>query len=197
MAVPDDLPNVTGSTDDVILICDAGTVASWYARDLKLRRGMMGSLSGGLATTAAPSTLARASKLPDLAQGGHGGARHHLQGVILMNNTTASNSRAWRTGLAAIAVAAAGAFVSPAALAAHFVGAVVTVQPPAPQVEVVGVAPHPGWIWESGYWNWEGGRHVWHGGRWEAPRPGYYWEPHVWVHEGGGWRMREGYWARR
>ena len=36
--------------DDVILTCDSGTVASWYARDLKVRRGMMGSLSGGLAT---------------------------------------------------------------------------------------------------------------------------------------------------
>ena len=36
--------------DDVILTADSGTVASWYARDLKVRAGMMGSLSGGLAT---------------------------------------------------------------------------------------------------------------------------------------------------
>ena len=36
--------------DDVILTADSGTVASWYARDLKVRRGMKGSLSGGLAT---------------------------------------------------------------------------------------------------------------------------------------------------
>ena len=36
--------------DDVILAADSGTVASWYARDLKVRHGMMGSLSGGLAT---------------------------------------------------------------------------------------------------------------------------------------------------
>jgi hypothetical protein len=34
-------------------------------------------------------------------------------------------------------------------------------------------------------------------GHWMAPRRGYYWEPHVWVREGKGWRMREGYWARR
>jgi pyruvate dehydrogenase (quinone) len=33
-----------------ILTCDSGSAANWYARDLKVRRGMMGSLSGGLAT---------------------------------------------------------------------------------------------------------------------------------------------------
>ena len=33
-----------------ILTCDSGSAANWYARDVKLRRGMMGSLSGGLAT---------------------------------------------------------------------------------------------------------------------------------------------------
>jgi len=36
--------------DDAIIAADSGTVASWYARDVKARRGMMGSLSGGLAT---------------------------------------------------------------------------------------------------------------------------------------------------
>jgi pyruvate dehydrogenase (quinone) len=36
--------------DGAILTCDSGSAANWYARDLKLRRGMMGSLSGGLAT---------------------------------------------------------------------------------------------------------------------------------------------------
>ena len=33
-----------------ILTCDSGSSANWYARDLKLREGMMASLSGGLAT---------------------------------------------------------------------------------------------------------------------------------------------------
>ena len=33
-----------------ILTCDSGSSAVWYARDLKIRRGMMASLSGGLAT---------------------------------------------------------------------------------------------------------------------------------------------------
>ncbi|HET8702021.1 MAG TPA: thiamine pyrophosphate-requiring protein [Nitrococcus sp.] len=36
--------------DGCILTCDSGSAANWYARDLKLRRGMMASLSGGLAT---------------------------------------------------------------------------------------------------------------------------------------------------
>ena len=36
--------------DGCILTCDSGSSAAWYARDLKVRRGMMASLSGGLAT---------------------------------------------------------------------------------------------------------------------------------------------------
>jgi pyruvate dehydrogenase (quinone) len=39
--------------DDVILTSDSGSAANWYARDLKLRRGMMASLSGTLATMGA------------------------------------------------------------------------------------------------------------------------------------------------
>src|SRR6185312_12998032 len=36
--------------DNCILTCDSGSAANWYARDLKMRRGMKASLSGGLAT---------------------------------------------------------------------------------------------------------------------------------------------------
>ena len=36
--------------DDVILTADSGSAANWYARHIKARRGMEGSLSGGLAT---------------------------------------------------------------------------------------------------------------------------------------------------
>ena len=36
--------------DDCILTADSGRVANWFARDLKIRRGMMASLSGNLAT---------------------------------------------------------------------------------------------------------------------------------------------------
>ncbi len=36
--------------DDCILSADSGSTAGWYARDLKIRRGMLASLSGNLAT---------------------------------------------------------------------------------------------------------------------------------------------------
>jgi pyruvate dehydrogenase (quinone) len=39
--------------NNVILTCDSGSAANWYARHLKIRRGMMASLSGGLATMGA------------------------------------------------------------------------------------------------------------------------------------------------
>ncbi|HLW24265.1 MAG TPA: hypothetical protein VKT22_07895 [Steroidobacteraceae bacterium] len=78
---------------------------------------------------------------------------------------------------------------------AVYVGAV-SVAPPPPQAEVIGVPPQPGFVWIGGYWNWVGGRHVWVGGHWVAPRPGYRWVPHEWVHAEGGWRLREGHWAR-
>ncbi len=50
-----------------ILTCDSGTSAAWFARDLKIRRGMMASLSGGLATMgpAVPYALAAKLAYPD------------------------------------------------------------------------------------------------------------------------------------
>lgn len=36
--------------EECIITADAGSVANWFARDLKIRRGMKASLSGGLAT---------------------------------------------------------------------------------------------------------------------------------------------------
>jgi pyruvate dehydrogenase (quinone) len=53
--------------DNCILTCDSGTSAAWYARDLKARRGMMGSLSGGLATMCpgVPYALAAKFCFPD------------------------------------------------------------------------------------------------------------------------------------
>ncbi|MGZ5026703.1 MAG: thiamine pyrophosphate-requiring protein, partial [Methylobacter sp.] len=36
--------------DNCIVTCDSGSAANWYARDVKIRSGMMASLSGGLAT---------------------------------------------------------------------------------------------------------------------------------------------------
>jgi pyruvate dehydrogenase (quinone) len=49
--------------DDCIISADSGSVANWYARDLKLRRGMKASLSGGLATMCPGVPYALAAKL--------------------------------------------------------------------------------------------------------------------------------------
>jgi pyruvate dehydrogenase (quinone) len=48
--------------DDCILTCDSGSAAAWYALDLKIRRGMMASLSGGLATMGCGVPYALAAK---------------------------------------------------------------------------------------------------------------------------------------
>jgi pyruvate dehydrogenase (quinone) len=48
--------------DDCILTCDSGSAASWYALDLKVRAGMMASLSGGLATMGSGVPYAIAAK---------------------------------------------------------------------------------------------------------------------------------------
>ena len=47
---------------DVIMTGDSGSVANWYARDIRIRRGMMGSLSGGLASLGAATPYAVAAK---------------------------------------------------------------------------------------------------------------------------------------
>eukprot|EP00913_Durusdinium_trenchii_P021345 g20058.t1 len=48
--------------DGVIITSDSGSCANWYARDIKMRRGMMGSLSGGLASMGAAVPYAIAAK---------------------------------------------------------------------------------------------------------------------------------------
>jgi pyruvate dehydrogenase (quinone) len=48
--------------DGCIITCDSGSAANWYARDLKIRRGMMASLSGGLATMGPAVPYAIAAK---------------------------------------------------------------------------------------------------------------------------------------
>jgi hypothetical protein len=78
----------------------------------------------------------------------------------------------------------------------HYVGGVVMVAPPAPRVEVAGVAPYAGYVWVSGYWDWVGGRHVWVAGRWVPPKRGHHWVDYAWVRAGDGWRMHPGHWER-
>ena len=53
--------------DRCILAADSGSTASWYARDLKFREGMMGSLSGNLATMGpgVPYVIAAKFAFPD------------------------------------------------------------------------------------------------------------------------------------
>jgi pyruvate dehydrogenase (quinone) len=48
--------------EDVILTADSGSAANWYARNLKVRTGMMGSLSGTLATMGPAVPYAIAAK---------------------------------------------------------------------------------------------------------------------------------------
>jgi WXXGXW repeat (2 copies) len=78
----------------------------------------------------------------------------------------------------------------------HYYGGVVMVAPPEPRVEVVGVAPTPGYVWFGGYWKWVDGRHQWVPGHWAPGRAGYHWVAHTWVRSGDGWRMHEGHWER-
>jgi pyruvate dehydrogenase (quinone) len=49
--------------ENCIMTADSGSVANWYARDIKMRRGMMGSLSGGLASLGAATPYAMAAKM--------------------------------------------------------------------------------------------------------------------------------------
>ena len=53
--------------DNCILSADSGTVAAWFARDLKIRKGMMATLSGNLATMcpAIPYSIAAKFAYPD------------------------------------------------------------------------------------------------------------------------------------
>ncbi|WP_234731920.1 thiamine pyrophosphate-requiring protein [Acidocella facilis] len=48
--------------ENAIMTGDSGSVANWYARDIKMRRGMKGSLSGGLASLGAGVPYAIAAK---------------------------------------------------------------------------------------------------------------------------------------
>ncbi|MGE0161089.1 MAG: thiamine pyrophosphate-requiring protein [Gemmatimonadales bacterium] len=49
--------------DGVILTADSGSTASWWARDVRIRRGMLASLSGNLATMGPGVPYALAAKL--------------------------------------------------------------------------------------------------------------------------------------
>jgi YXWGXW repeat-containing protein len=67
--------------------------------------------------------------------------------------------------------------------------------PPPPRVEVIGMAPGPGYFWVRGHWAWRGGNYVWIGGHWSLrPGPGAAWIDGRWENRGGNYVYVEGYW---
>jgi pyruvate dehydrogenase (quinone) len=86
--------------DDCILTCDSGSAACWYARDLKIRRGMKASLSGGLATMGpgVPYAIAAKYAYPErqvIAMVGDGAMQMNgVNGLI----TIARNWHQWGNG---------------------------------------------------------------------------------------------------
>jgi len=92
--------------DNCILTCDSGSAANWYARDLKIRRGMMASLSGGLATMGPGVPYAIAAKYahPDrhvIAMVGDGAMQMNgLNGLI----TISRSWHEWKDGRLTIMV---------------------------------------------------------------------------------------------
>lgn len=84
--------------DNAIIACDTGTVTDWYARDLRLRRGMMASVSGGLSSMGAALPYALAAKFahpdrPVIALLGDGAMQ--MNGISSLI-TVARHWREWR-----------------------------------------------------------------------------------------------------
>lgn len=83
--------------DDCILTGDSGSVAAWYALHLKVRTGMMASLSGGLATmgSAVPYAIAAKFAHPQrhvIALAGDGAMQMNGINALI---TIAKNWRSW------------------------------------------------------------------------------------------------------
>jgi len=84
--------------DNCIIVADSGSAANWFARDLKIRRGMMASLSGNLATMGpgVPYAIAAKFAFPDRVVIATVG-----DGAMLMNGinevvTIANTWKQWR-----------------------------------------------------------------------------------------------------
>jgi pyruvate dehydrogenase (quinone) len=81
--------------DNVVLAADSGSAATWYARDLKIRQGMLASLSGNLATMCPGVPYAIAAKFafpdrPAIAFVGDGAMQ------MLGNSELITAARYWR-----------------------------------------------------------------------------------------------------
>jgi len=69
--------------------------------------------------------------------------------------------------------------------------------PPAPQLEVRGIAPSPTHVWTPGYWEWDGRDWVWVNGKWiELSSPEAVWMPGHWEWNGRNWIWVSGYWRQ-
>ncbi|HYY14153.1 MAG TPA: thiamine pyrophosphate-requiring protein [Chthoniobacterales bacterium] len=84
--------------DNCIIVADSGSAANWFARDLRIRRGMMASLSGNLATMGpgVPYAIAAKFAFPERVVIATVG-----DGAMLMNGinelvTIADNWKQWR-----------------------------------------------------------------------------------------------------
>jgi pyruvate dehydrogenase (quinone) len=83
--------------DDAILTADSGSCAGWWARDLRIRRGMMASLSGNLATMGPAMPYAAAAKFahpdrPVIAAVGDGAMQMIGNNVLI---TVAAHYQEW------------------------------------------------------------------------------------------------------
>jgi len=84
--------------DNAIVTSDSGSCANWYARDLKMRTGMMASLSGGLASMGAAVPYAIAAKFvhsarPVIALVGDGAMQMNNMAELI---TVAKYWRSWQ-----------------------------------------------------------------------------------------------------
>ncbi len=83
--------------DDAVLACDSGSAATWFARDVRVRRGMAASVSGNLATMGCGVPYALAAKMahpsrPVVAMVGDGAMQMNgMNGLI----TIAEHYRDW------------------------------------------------------------------------------------------------------
>jgi pyruvate dehydrogenase (quinone) len=85
--------------DEAIVTSDSGSCANWYARDVQIRRGMMCSLSGGLASMGAAVPYAIAAKFahpgrPVVAMVGDGAMQMNNMAELI---TVAKYWKTWTT----------------------------------------------------------------------------------------------------
>ncbi len=98
-------------TDAAIVACDSGTIATWWARQIPVKRGQMHSLSGNLATMAPglPYAIAAQIAYPDrqvIAYVGDGGfsmlmadfvtaVKYNLPVKVIINNNSSLGQIKW------------------------------------------------------------------------------------------------------